>query len=83
MAQKIKTVRFHQAVQIGSTPMTYLTPDSYRSTPGGVPFSKIELEGQLGVRVSLEKEDVIISWTNIAYLVLDKEEEPTKSSKKS
>jgi hypothetical protein len=79
---KVKTVRFHQAVQIGSTPMTYLTPDSYRSTPGGVPFSKIELEGQLGVRIGLEKEDIIVSWTNIAYLVLDKEVEPVKGPKK-
>jgi hypothetical protein len=70
---KVKMVKFHQAVQIGNAPVTYLTPREYRSTPGGPDFSKV-IRIPEGVEIHIQGLIIIVSWTNIAYLVLENPE---------
>lgn len=68
---KVKMVKFHQAVQVGNAPVTYLTPAEYRSTPGGPAFSKVTKTAE-GVEIEIAEAIILVSWTNIAYMVLDK-----------
>jgi hypothetical protein len=67
---KVKMVKFHQAVQIGNAPVTYLTPREYRSTPGGPDFSKV-IRIPEGVEIHIQGLVILVSWTNIAYIVLE------------
>jgi len=77
---KIKEVKFHTNVKIGGSYYSYLTPEEFMSMKGVGPKCTAT-ETEHGITIDLEHTQIKVGWTNIVYMVLQKQEEAPKASK--
>jgi hypothetical protein len=87
MQQKIKSVRFYQAVYINNTPETYVRAPEYADANrrDGKDKSKLSLH-ERGVLIENENELILVGWPNIGSLQFEKPvlvEEPAAQERQS
>ena len=80
---KINFVKFYQAVSFEKAVVSYIsTPREKDSIFNTNKSAKISIENGIGVRISSDKDHILVPFNNVAYIALEQDEVVSEVSDK-